>query len=414
VIVRSAYAVLTDKGYDRTSMSDIARHANVGQGTVYRYFGSKRELLDHVFDYAVAKAVRALDVESLPRLDLTDYGQSLKLIELIGSRLFALVDADPAILRLITVESSAIDPELRHRVIGLVSAMNAALARLFQKGHPEGDQPTERAARAVLGRMVIGMGGPGIVMLLQGETSTARRAVFLSTVEAIADRGLLSSRPDTAAGRAQKMPSMTDRAAATDRSGQLYAAATELFVERGYRDVDVADIAARAGVSHGTFYNYFRNKRDVLEAILQKTESDLEAAVFGEQDPQSIVTCDDFVAEFEAKVRRAVAYVAGHSELVSFTALNAAGVDDDAYTSSLAGYRNLGGQITAFLAHGRDHGWVRGDVDLDVAGQAVMASVALAVMPILLGDDAAFDTAGTARTCSAYLLGGIRAALPCD
>jgi AcrR family transcriptional regulator len=195
--VRSAYAVLTDKGYERTSMSDIARHASVGQGTVYRYFPSKRELLDHVFDYAVAKAARALDVKSLAGLDLTDYGQSLKLIELIGSRLFALVDADPAILRLITVDSSAIDPELRHRVIGLVSAMNAGLARLFEKDHPESDEPTDSAARAVLGRMVIGMGGPGLVMLLQGETSTARRAVFLSTVEAIADRGLLSSSPAT-------------------------------------------------------------------------------------------------------------------------------------------------------------------------------------------------------------------------
>jgi hypothetical protein len=99
---------------------------------------------------------------------------------------------------------------------------------------------------------------------------------------------------------------------------------------------------------------------------------------------------------------------------MSFTALSAAGVDDDAYSSSLAGYRNLGGQITAFLTHGRDRGWVRGDIDLDVAGQAVLASVALAVMPILLGDDAGFDAAGAARTCSAYLLGGIREALPDD
>jgi AcrR family transcriptional regulator len=195
--VRSAYAVLTEKGYQRTSMSDIALHANIGQGTVYRYFSSKRELLDHVFDYAVAKAVRALDVETLADLDMTDYGQSLKLIEHFGSRLFALVDADPAILRLITVESSAIDPELRHRVIGLMSAMDAALARLFEKAHPEGDQPADNATWEVLGRMMIGMAGPGLVMLLQGETSKARRAAFLSTVEAIADRGLLNTQPAT-------------------------------------------------------------------------------------------------------------------------------------------------------------------------------------------------------------------------
>lgn len=196
-IVRSAYAVLTDKGYERTSMSAIARHANVGQGTLYRYFPSKRELLDHVFDYAVAKTVHALDVDSLADLDMTDHGQTLKLIEHFGSRLFALVDADPAILRLITVESSAIDPELRHRVIGLVSAMDAALARLFEKAHLVGDPPADEATREVLRRMVVGMAGPGLVMSVLGETSTARRTAYLSAVAAIADRGLLSPPPAT-------------------------------------------------------------------------------------------------------------------------------------------------------------------------------------------------------------------------
>jgi AcrR family transcriptional regulator len=205
---------------------------------------------------------------------------------------------------------------------------------------------------------------------------------------------------------------MPDRAAAAARSAQLYGAATELFIERGYRDVDVADIVARTGVSHGTFYNYFRNKRDVLEAILNTTECDLAAAVSGERDPNSVVTREDFVTEFEAKVRRAIDYIAANGELMSFTALSAAGVDDDAYASSLAGYRNLGEQITAFLTLGRDRGWVRGDVDLDVAGQAVVAGVALAVMPVLLGDDAGFDATAAARTCTTYLLGGIRAALP--
>ncbi len=41
-------------------------------------------------------------------------------------------------------------------------------------------------------------------------------------------------------------------------------AATELFLERGYDATSIADIAARAGVSRSSFFNYFASKTDVL------------------------------------------------------------------------------------------------------------------------------------------------------
>jgi AcrR family transcriptional regulator len=200
-IVRSAYAVLTDKGYERTSMSDIARHANVGQGTLYRYFPSKRELLDHVFDYAVTKTARALRFGSLATLDMTDSKQALSIIEIVGARLFALVDEDPAILRLITVESSAIDPELRHRVVGLVGAADVAINQLFEQGNPDAG-PDKRRNWEVLGRLISGLAGPGVFMSLRGEGSPAKREAFLSTAGSIADRGLLAPADDAGSGDA--------------------------------------------------------------------------------------------------------------------------------------------------------------------------------------------------------------------
>jgi AcrR family transcriptional regulator len=41
-------------------------------------------------------------------------------------------------------------------------------------------------------------------------------------------------------------------------------AACELFLEQGYEQTSVADIASRAGVSRSTFFNYFGSKADVL------------------------------------------------------------------------------------------------------------------------------------------------------
>lgn len=44
----------------------------------------------------------------------------------------------------------------------------------------------------------------------------------------------------------------------------LEEAAYELFLENGYAHTTAADIATRAGVSRGTFFNYFSSKADVF------------------------------------------------------------------------------------------------------------------------------------------------------
>ncbi|HEX9036088.1 MAG TPA: TetR/AcrR family transcriptional regulator [Ktedonobacterales bacterium] len=55
----------------------------------------------------------------------------------------------------------------------------------------------------------------------------------------------------------------------------LLRAAAELFVARGYAGVTADEIAAAAGVSVGAFYNYYRNKRQILMALAQKRLGDI-------------------------------------------------------------------------------------------------------------------------------------------
>jgi len=56
---------------------------------------------------------------------------------------------------------------------------------------------------------------------------------------------------------------------------RLQHAAKELFEERGYDEVTVAEIAARAGVSAKTLFQHFGSKEDLLIAELDEVHDDL-------------------------------------------------------------------------------------------------------------------------------------------
>ncbi|MFF5992680.1 acyl-CoA-like ligand-binding transcription factor [Prauserella flavalba] len=92
-----------------------------------------------------------------------------------------------------------------------------------------------------------------------------------------------------------------ERGAVADRGGrpaltsarELAEVAQELFLERGFENVSVDDIAAAAGVSRRTFFRYFSTKADVLWV-----ESPAELARFREllaaappEEPYADVLC---------------------------------------------------------------------------------------------------------------------------
>lgn len=52
------------------------------------------------------------------------------------------------------------------------------------------------------------------------------------------------------------------------RRGQIVAAATKLFGNRGFYNTTIKDIAKLAGISPGLVYQYFREKDDVLLLVL--------------------------------------------------------------------------------------------------------------------------------------------------
>jgi AcrR family transcriptional regulator len=72
----------------------------------------------------------------------------------------------------------------------------------------------------------------------------------------------------------------------------LVDAARDLFAERGFDTTQTPDIAARAGVSVGTFYRYFPDKLEVFLEVLGGTLDKSQAMVLREVEPSAMIAGD--------------------------------------------------------------------------------------------------------------------------
>src|ERR1700722_18243242 len=66
--------------------------------------------------------------------------------------------------------------------------------------------------------------------------------------------------------------------------GRLEQAALELYLERGFEQTTVAEIAKRAGLTERTFFRHFADKREVLFAGAGALQGLLVSAVAGAPD----------------------------------------------------------------------------------------------------------------------------------
>src|SRR5579872_6753902 len=67
--------------------------------------------------------------------------------------------------------------------------------------------------------------------------------------------------------------------------GRLEQAAMELFLERGFEQATVTEIAGRAGLTQRTFFRHFADKREVLFYGQEMLRDLLVAAVADAPDP---------------------------------------------------------------------------------------------------------------------------------
>ncbi|CRY77855.1 transcriptional regulator, TetR family [Nocardia farcinica] len=181
--MQAAYEIFTEHGYRSTTVSMIAKRAGVGQGTVYRYFDSKLEILRAVFDHTAEMGFAALDIEAVAQ-PITSVAELTDRIADAATALTDLVQRDPRLLTILAVEASAADPELQHRVIGLERILASRLSSAIAAGVADGTVRPDVDV-AAYGHLLLSLGMPSFVDAFHGRMTPARRDRHVTAISDI-------------------------------------------------------------------------------------------------------------------------------------------------------------------------------------------------------------------------------------
>ena len=161
---------------------------------------------------------------------------------------------------------------------------------------------------------------------------------------------------------------------------EIVAASFDCFAEQGYHATGIADIAARLGIGHGTFYRYFDNKRDIVEHVIDDLIARILVALSDENAPDAVSTLEDYRLQ-SARIGHAVSTLIGADPRVPrLLLLEAPGVDAELRERVLDFIESMTDVTAAYFSRGVTLGYLRADLDVASSARAVNSMILGAVI----------------------------------
>lgn len=260
-------AVAGTKGYAATSVADLVEVSGVSSRSFYEHFADKEDCFVATMDEILGITQRLTEAA----LEVNGDGpiQPHAAVE----ALTRMAAAQPAAARLCTVMAFSAGEAPRERISQAVTDLSALLRRGSDE-LPEGaGMPTE-LSQAIFG---------GVSLVLYRRLARNEVEELEGLGPRLREWTLAIPPPPRALRRKQRLraqdaePGPPPLAAhvPAERVLRGFAAAV---AEKGYAATTIADVAARARISQSTFYKYFRDKEDALEAALDSSGAQMVAA----------------------------------------------------------------------------------------------------------------------------------------
>jgi AcrR family transcriptional regulator len=174
------------------------------------------------------------------------------------------------------------------------------------------------------------------------------------------------------------------------RRTEIIEAAYEVFASKGYSAAGIADIAERLGMGHGTFYRYFKNKRDILDQVVDYGVERIVAALELET-PQPAASLEEFRDQLRRIGDRLFSLFDSDPGLGQIVLLEATSIDEEMTQRVLGLIDTFGALAAGFLQSGINRGFLRTDLDTASLGRAVAALTLPALFSAIRGETQAAE-----------------------
>lgn len=154
-ILDTSCKLFGDRGYQKTSIADIASELGMGHGTFYRYFLNKRDIFEQIVKEATGRMASSVLSEAPTAANsLAEYRAQ---VERICRSLLTLFTSNPALGRLVFFEALGLDTGMRGIVTRAFDLWGTITAPYLENGiakgflRPDLDVPvTSLALNAIL------------------------------------------------------------------------------------------------------------------------------------------------------------------------------------------------------------------------------------------------------------------------
>jgi AcrR family transcriptional regulator len=173
-----------------------------------------------------------------------------------------------------------------------------------------------------------------------------------------------------------------------DRNLRIVEAASGLFRREGYEGARIEEIAAKAEVSVGTIYNYYRNKGDILVAIVSMEVHEVLAAgrrILQKPTKNVEKAVDALIATY---IDHSLVYLS--KEMWRQAMATSTQQPDSPFGKTYTALdRDLADQTCALIAKLQELGLVRADIDSSGVGEMIFNSMNMMFIEFIKREDMA-------------------------
>ncbi len=149
IIIQAAIKIISQKGYFRSTISSIAKEADVADGTIYTYFKNKEELLIKSFEFVLENILNEINSELVREEDF------LGKIRIIIKRHLNFMYNNPDLANFLQIQLRQSKREIRINIRNIMKKYYRIIGDILKQGLKKGAIRDDVNLR-IIGHMIFG------------------------------------------------------------------------------------------------------------------------------------------------------------------------------------------------------------------------------------------------------------------